>query len=144
MLNLIQNWLNIPQKPAAQPTISTIPDQPIAFGLKTEWLAVQAHSPETVLNALPIQSSQPANWASGFAVLDNTDWQNKQQPIFITPNIGGWVLIVSRGSLPAPMFGDTEFDDFMNPLLHKLPNLQYFGSLSDSDYVAWAKAENGQ
>ncbi len=43
------------QKPIQQPEISTIPDNPIAFGFKANWLAIQSDSAETVLQKLPVQ-----------------------------------------------------------------------------------------
>lgn len=118
-------------------------DQVVSFGFKTDWLAIKSNSPEAVLAKLPIEHVQIANWASSFKIMEEGDYRNPLQAVFVSPCIHGWVFVVTRLSLPQP--NQTEaFDALMNPLLQAFSEVQYFGSYRVVGYVAWAKAENGQ
>ena len=60
----------------AMPEIHTQPDRPPSFGFKTNWLAVKSDSPEAVLEKLPLQNIQPANWQSSFQIMEAADYQS--------------------------------------------------------------------
>lgn len=82
-----------PTKPVATKFILPItPDQPIAFGLKNQWLAIQTHLPETVFNQLPVNRIQVANWETGLSALYADSHNSKPQAIFVSPSINGWVF----------------------------------------------------
>lgn len=67
--------------------IHTQPDQPLSFGFKTNWLAVKSDSPEAVLEKLPLQNIQPANWQSSFQIMEVGNYQSSLQPVFVSPCI---------------------------------------------------------
>ncbi|SSY80912.1 Uncharacterised protein [Alysiella crassa] len=119
------------------------PDTPIAFGFKTDWLAIKSDSPKAVLAKLPLKNVQIANWQSGFQAIGETDYKSSLQPVFVSPSIRGWVFVVSYLSLPTPTQTES-FHALMQPLLDEFQTVQYFGTYRVSDYIAWAKAENGQ
>ena len=130
------------QKPIQQPEISTIPDNPIAFGFKANWLAIQSDSAETVLQKLPVHRIQQANWETGFATIFQAD-DKSQRAIFITPSINGWVLVASYLVLPT-LDNLDKVNAFLSPLRENFSQGQFFGSYRVVDYIAWAKAENGK
>ena len=125
------------------PEIHTQPDQPLSFGFKTNWLAVKSDSPEAVLEKLPLQNIQPANWQSSFQIMEAADYQSSLQPVFVSPCIRGWVFVVSHLALPC-LHPEQPFNMLTEPLLDRFKEVQYFGSYRVTDYLAWAKAEDGK
>lgn len=142
-LSTLLAFLTINTPIAHATPIDMRPDTPIAFGFKTDWLAIKSDSPEAVLAKLPLKNVQIANWQSGFQAIGETDYKSSLQPVFVSPSIHGWVFVVSHLSLPTP--NQTEsFHALMQPLLDEFQTVQYFGTYRVNDYIAWAKAENGQ
>ena len=125
------------------PEIHTQPDRPLSFGFKTNWLAVKSDSPEAVLEKLPLQNIQPANWQSSFQIMEAADYQSSLQPVFVSPYIRGWVFVVSHLALPC-LHPERPFNMLTKPLLDRFKEVQYFGSYRVTDYLAWAKAEDGK
>ena len=125
------------------PEIHTQPDQPLSFGFKTNWLAVKSDSPEAVLEKLPLQNIQQANWQSSFQIMEAADYQSSLQPVFVSPCIRGWVFVVSHLALPC-LHPERPFNMLTKPLLDQFKEVQYFGSYRVTDYLAWAKAEDGK
>jgi hypothetical protein len=72
------------------------PEQPVAFGPGRTWLAVATDEPARVLEALAIDEPVASGWSEGLAAAATG---GADAPVFVTPPVSGWVLIVSR-SLP--------------------------------------------
>ena len=102
----------------AMPDIHTQPDQPLSFGFKTNWLAVKSDSPEAVLEKLPLQNIQPANWQSSVQIMEAADYQSSLQPVFVSPCIRGWVFVVSHLALPC-LHPERPFNMLTKPLLDR-------------------------
>lgn len=75
--------------------------------------------------------------------MEEADYQNDLQPVFVSPCINGWVFVASCSALPC-IAQTQSFDILTKPLLNRFGEIQYFGSYRVSDYLVWAKAENGK
>ena len=75
------------------------PDKPEPFGFKILWFALKTSDPAVVVDAFELREATPANWESGLAAVYES--ARKDAWVFVSPPIGGWVLIVG-GCLPYP------------------------------------------
>jgi hypothetical protein len=131
------------------PSFDRTPDAPESFGFKVSWFAVRAADPASVLDALELEQAAPANWASGIAAAYG-DPQSSDSWVFVSPPIGGWVLVVGS-SLPYPatiegVHNDNgkKFDMMFCRLMQRFEDVQFFGSHRVVDFVTWARALNGK
>lgn len=118
------------------------PDKPIPFGFKTQWMAIKTNDVQYVIQQLPSVKIEQTNWEQGLDTIYHFRGNAKTCPVFVSPVIQGWVLII--GDCFTDFSNIRAFDDFTAPLLAKFADVQYFGSHRVVDYFAWAKAENGQ
>lgn len=129
------------------PSFDQTPDRPESFGFKVSWFAVKAADPAAVLDALEFGEATPANWASGLAAAYG-DPQSRDAWVFVSPPIGGWVLVVSS-SLPYPAVEThhdigRRFDVLFSRLIKRFDDVQFFGSNRIVGFVTWARALNGK
>lgn len=129
------------------PSFDQTPDKPEPFGFKVSWFAVKATDPASVLDALEFREVTPANWASGLAAAYG-DSQSTDRWIFVSPPIGGWVLVIG-GWLPYPTIEThhdigRRFDVLFSRLMERFDDAQFFGSHRVVDFVAWARALKGK
>lgn len=134
--------------PDGHPPLDDTPDQPLAFGLKTCWLAVKTTAPERVLALLKAQDVRRANWQSG---IDMAYWAQHGQDreavgvVFVSPPVQGWVFVVGMPPLEAAHAPTTQcFEALLASLVAGFPEVQAFASHRGVDYVAWARAVDGQ
>ncbi len=115
-----------------------IPDLPVKFGYKCQWLVLKSEETQAVVTELRLRRVAPANWTMG---IDGA-YSNK---IFVSPVLGQWVLAIGR---KLPDAGDTHHPDKMTPMLIELSKIfqevQYFGTHRMVEYHAWAKARQGE
>lgn len=134
--------------PDDHPPLDDTPDHPADFGLKTCWLAVKTEEPERVLTLLKAQDVRRANWQNGIHVAYWASRKKYQENIyvpFISPSVRGWVFVVGVPPLEAAHLPTTQhFEALTAPLVAHFPEVQAFGSYRVVDYVAWAKAVDGQ
>jgi hypothetical protein len=129
------------------PPFDQTPDQPEAFGYKVSWFAVKTTDPGSVIDALQFGEATPANWASGMAhVYEATPSDDRW--VFVSPPMKGWVLAVSH-RWPYPTVEDhheigSRFDTLFARLMKRFDDVQFFGSHRVVDFVAWARALNGE
>lgn len=129
------------------PDFVRTPDPPEGFGFKTSWFAVRAFEPAPVLDALEFGEGIPANWSSGLAATYGRP-QDSEAWMFLSPPIGGWVLVVSS-SLPYPT-NEThhdigkKFDLLFSRLMSRFEDVQFFGSHRVVEFAAWARALRGK
>jgi hypothetical protein len=131
------------------PSFDRTPDAPKPFGFKVSWFAVRATDPASVLDALELGQATAANWASGIAAAYG-DPQSSDSWAFVSPPIGGWVLVVGS-SLPYPATiegghndNGKKFDVMFCRLMRRFEDVQFFGSHRVVDFVTWARALNGK
>lgn len=118
--------------------VDEIPDVPVAFGYKTNWLAVQTSQSEAVLDVLGLVAVRRANWETG---LDAA----YKGCVFVSPPFEGWVFVVGR-NLPGPGISDSpdRWDLLMSSLARRFDDVQFFGTHRVSEYHAWARFQGGQ
>ena len=75
--------------------------------------------------------------------MEAADYQSSLQPVFVSPCIRGWVFVASHLALPC-LHPERPFNILTEPLLDRFKEVQYFGSYRVTDYLAWAKAEDGK
>ncbi|MBN1982735.1 MAG: hypothetical protein JW795_14475, partial [Chitinivibrionales bacterium] len=117
--------------------IDTTEDKPIGFGYKSKWIAVRTNDKNKTAELLNLKNIQKANWNSG---LENA-YNNS---VFITPQIGDWILAVGEG-LPA---GDSEesvkeIKSILEKISKEFGEAQFFCTHRIVEFHSWMKAENG-
>jgi hypothetical protein len=112
------------------------PDQPLPFGPRTAWLALDSTDTEAVAKALGLREVRDVNWAQGVEAA-------YQSSVFITPPLGDWTLAVSTA-----LFPPDRVEGFVKPLLERLSrqfgDAQYFCTQQDIELHAWARARKGR
>lgn len=107
------------------------PDLPRAFGHKTQWLAVRHDDPMRVAEVVGLEKLTPATWEKGIA-------RGLSPPIFVTPVLDGWVLVVEF-PLPDDAVG------FLGRVSAELrTRVGHFGSYRGVSLVSWGIAESGE
>jgi len=119
-----------------QIAIDVPPDTPVNFGYKTSWLAIKTEDSSAVLDLVPIDNTQPANWHSGIEAAYKTH-------LFVSPPINGWTFLVgSNFAHEEDLSG--ELSSLLCALSVRFGEAQYFGTHRVVEYHAWARYVNGQ
>jgi hypothetical protein len=126
-------------------TPQPIPDHPVAFGYKQQWLAVMESDPQTVAEALGLKDRKPSTWRQGIErAYDHSRRRAGQCPeVFVSPPVLGWTLAIG-GVGVIPGVTEPAFDRFLCRLSARLGHVQYFGNHRVSSFAAWAKAQHGR
>lgn len=98
------------------------------------WIAVRSRSTQAVQAALGLSNPKPCTWLEGLA---------RDQKLFISPPIQGWVLVAGSRVPDAGDDVDTTFR-FLLELSRKLGHVQYFSANRILGHHAWARAEAGR
>ncbi len=106
------------------------------FEQPSRWLAVKAAKSAVVQAALNLHRPTPCSWEEGLA-------EARQDKLFISPPISGWVLVVGPG-LPEPAEDVDVCYRFLADLSRKLGHLQFFSVSRVVNYHCWALLEKGQ
>jgi len=106
------------------------------FEQPTRWLAVKAVQPSVVQAALHLHRPTPCSWEEGLAGA-------REDKLFISPPISGWVLVVGPG-LPEPAEDPDRCYHFLTALSRKLGHLQFFSLSRVVNYHGWVLLERGQ
>ncbi|HEX3718824.1 MAG TPA: hypothetical protein VH595_12720 [Verrucomicrobiae bacterium] len=105
------------------------------FEQPSRWLAVKANNPAVVQAALHLNRPTSCSWEEGLA-------EARDDKLFISPPISGWVLVVGSG-LPEPA-EDVDFCyRFLTELSRKLGHVQFFSVSRVVNYHCWALVERG-
>ena len=75
----------------------------VGFGVKSAWLAVRSEQPEEVARALGLDDVRPAAW--GVVQEIQRHPPEPPFPVFVTPPVDGWTLV-----LLAPSLAEANFD----------------------------------
>lgn len=127
----------IPESMYNQPAFSEPPEyRGLPFSQPNTWLAIRNRNVEAVLESLGIQSVTPCSWEDGLAGID-------ARKMFISPPIGGWVLVFGS-SLPVPGDDIDAVFRFVTGLSGRLGHVQYFHANAVVYQHAWARSEYGR
>jgi len=122
---------------------ATEPDRPKPFGYRMSWLAIQTSDAESVIEALGLIKSFPANWNNGIGAVYSEE--TRDATVFVSPPVNGWTFVVGL-ALPQPI-GEA-FVDKTLPLLRKLGSefkeVHYYLAYPDLDAFAWARVAGGK
>ena len=103
-------------------TKEPIPDTPVSFGYKCQWLAVKTDNQEEVVKVLGLVNPRKSNWEDGIKMA----YSGK---IFVTPQIDSWILVVSSDMLSS----NQSEDDINLGIINKLS--KEFGNLNISELI---------
>jgi len=117
--------------------IDTIPDNPIDFGYKINWIAVKNGDKKEIAKIIGLSNLKPSNWKNG---IENA----YEKSIFISPKIGNWTLIVGNELPIADHKNINKLEKILNDLSNKFEEAQYFGTNRIVEYHSWIKSENGK
>ncbi|MFM1770379.1 MAG: hypothetical protein RJA22_2908 [Verrucomicrobiota bacterium] len=106
-----------------------------AVGVPSRWLAIRSTSPLGVQMALGLQQTCPCSWEEGLTVAQD-------QKLFISPPLGGWILVMGP-SLPEPGDDIDRTFRFLMDLSRKLGHVQFFSLNRAVNHHAWAQLEDG-
>ena len=105
------------------------------FEQPSRWLAVKANDPSVVQAALHLNRPTACSWEEGLA-------EAREDKLFISPPISGWVLVVGPG-LPEPAEDVDLCYRFLTELSRKLGHVQFFSASRVVNYHCWALLERG-
>jgi hypothetical protein len=112
------------------------PDQPVGFGYKNLWFAVQHADKYEIAELLDLKILGNSNWKDGLGYA--YDYR-----IFITPEVDGWRFIVGHGLLNKIEGYGTDAD-LCDKLSLKFKEAQFFTSHRVTEYHVWCKSLNGK
>jgi len=117
---------------------------PVAFGYKMSWLAVRSAEPGQVLTALGIEGAKPSSWQEGIDAV-YASGSSLGHPVFVTPTLDGWVLVVSPGFFEEASDADPErLGRFVTDVARRLgTDVQFFATHRVVEGHAWAWADEG-
>jgi len=111
-------------------------DEIVPFGLKTAWLALRTERPRDVATALGLVEVREESWRRGLDAVERAD--ESPSPVFITPPVDGWTLVVLPDSL-----ADVDESLDLEALSRRFGEAQSFHSHRVSDYYAWQRWVDG-
>ncbi len=114
-------------------SVGLTPDTPMPFGYKLTWLAIRSSNSKTVLEALPIDDIQQANWRTGYLAA-------YRGHTFVSPSVDGWVFVVGYNlpGLDVPE-KSTNWTKLMTHMAQQFEEVQFFGTHRVVEYHAWAR-----
>lgn len=116
--------------------ISSTSFHSLVFEQPSRWLVVKAKDPAVVQAALNLHHPTPCSWEEGLS-------EARDDKLFISPSIHGWVLVVGPG-LPGPFEDVDHCFRFLTGLSRKLGQVQFFCASRVVPQHAWALLESGR
>lgn len=120
-----------------------VPERPRAFGYRMAWVAVKTRDTAKLIHVLELANARSSGWSAGVATVYSERFGLSR--VFVTPPVDGWSHVVGL-SLPHPMAD--AFEDLCAPFLIRLSRefgpVNYYASLPDLGYFAWAYLRNGE
>jgi hypothetical protein len=98
------------------------------------WIAVRSRSTQAVQSAFALNNPKPCTWIEGIT---------RDQKLFISPPINGWVLVTGSGLPDADDDVDVTFR-FLLDLSRKLGHVQFFSANRALGHHSWVRAEAGR
>jgi len=110
-------------------------DQPVPFGPKVAWLALDTRETDAVASALGLRGVRTATWAEGIEAAH-------QLSVFVTPPLSDWTLAVGTALFP-PDRAEAFVKRLLERLSRQFGDAQYFGTHRDVELHLWARARQG-
>jgi hypothetical protein len=111
-------------------------DQPVPFGPRMAWLALDTTDTEAVATALGLRGGRAAPWTEGIDAA-------YQASVYVTPPLADWTLAVG-----AALFPPDRAEAFVKPLVERLSRqfgeAQYFCTHRVVELHVWARARQGR
>jgi hypothetical protein len=117
------------------------PDSPVSFGYKCLWIAVKSPDTEQIADRLTLKNRTPCNWKAG---IENGYLDGDESPVFLSPPVRGWSLLVGRGALPNPETHHDELVELLNRLSETFGEACFFGTMRITEFAAWFRSKEGQ
>lgn len=114
------------QRDTGSPPIASHP-----FGRKAAWLALRGENPLAVGERLGLSEMRREAWTRGMS-----DLESSPAAVFVTPSMGGWVLVLLGESS-----ADADFD--LQVLSSEFGEAQRFASHRVVDYYRWERWKDG-
>ena len=108
---------------------------PAAHTAPGRWLAIKSGNLHLVQAALGLHNPTPCTWEEGLTFAN-------EQKLFITPPVGGWILVMGA-SLPEPADDVDKCFRFLLDLSRKLGQVQYFSVNRVVNHHTWACLDQG-
>lgn len=99
------------------------------------WVAIRTSRPQAVQSALGLTKAAPCTWEEGLSATHD-------RKLFITPPLGGWVLVLGA-HLPEAAEDVDQCYRFLLDLSRKLGHVQYFSLNRALSHHTWVQAEQG-
>lgn len=114
----------------------------VSFGYKMSWLAIRSSTPEHVVQALDIEEATPSSWEDGIAKVYSSS-SMAEHPVFVTPELNGWVLAASPAFFDEASDADPErLVGFVSQAAQRLgTEVQLFVTHRVVEGHAWARAD---
>ena len=106
------------------------------YGIPERWLAIRSSNLPLVQSTLGLHNATPCSWEDGLSAV-----QDKK--LFISPPIGGWILVIGSHLPDAAEDVDACFH-FVTALSRKLGQVQYFSVNRALNHHGWAQAAEGR
>jgi hypothetical protein len=106
------------------------------FEQPARWLVVKTKDPAAVQAALNLHHPMPCSWEEGLI-------EARDDKLFISPSISGWVLVVGSG-LPGPFEDVDGCFRFLTGLSRKLGQVQFFSASRVVNQHAWVLMDGGR
>jgi len=133
----------MPQLREERLVFGEVPDQPVPFGYKMSWLALQTEDAGKVVEVLGLGDAEPCNWQSGIGAVYDSELGEAR--VFVTPPVKGWIFVVGL-PLRAPVghgFAD-KCTPFLLDLGRHFPDVQYYFTYPLIDVFAWVRIREGR
>jgi hypothetical protein len=119
-----------------------VPNKPVPFGYKCQWLAIKTEDTKAVADAVFLRNAQPATWQEGI------QWAYGSK-LFVSPPVDGWSLVVGNclpdaGRPDGPDWQPDRCTPLIVHLSKRFGEVQYFGTHRIAEYHAWMKACAGR
>jgi hypothetical protein len=114
---------------------------PVGFGYKSAWLAIRTEDTETAAGALGVTDAHAASWAEGIDAAYGAE--QERQPVFLTPVVDGWTLVVLGGG---EMFEDDGVGGGaldLRSLSRRFGEVQKFATHRVVEYQEWQRWVDG-
>jgi hypothetical protein len=118
-----------------------VPNKPVPFGYKCQWLAIKTEDTQAVAGAVFLRNARPATWQEGI----QGAYESK---LFVSPSVDGWTFVVGNclpnaGHPDGPDWNPDRCTPLIVHLSKRFGEVQYFGTQRIVEYHAWAKACSG-
>ncbi len=112
---------------------------PKNFGEKSVWIVIKSNNIKEVLSFLNIKKIDKVPWEDGFIK------NNKENGIFITGPINGWILLTGSGVLePDYNEGMKKINSYLDKISNVYGEAQYFLSQRTTFTAIWSKSLKGK